>query len=343
MEYRNLGNSGTMVSALALGTMTFGGESDEATSRDVLDHFVESGGNLIDTADVYNQGASELTIGRWLSDRPAEREQVVITTKGRYAMGAGPNNLGTSRRHLRRALDNSLTRLNVDHIDLYQLHGWDPLTPIEESLQFAHDAIRSGKIAYYGLSNFTAWQLTKAVHLARAHGWSLPVTLQPQYSLLSRGIELEVVPAAQDAGLGLLPWSPLAAGWLTGKYQRDVAPTGRTRFAEDPLRGLEGWEKQNSRESTWRVLSVVEAIATARGVTSGEVALAWVRDRPGVTSVVLGVRTLGQLTGNVKAAKLCLTENEEASLNEASAPESVGYPYDERAVVQRSRKKAGGR
>ena len=188
MEYRTLGASGAVVSNYALGTMTFGAEATEEQSHAILDGYLAAGGNFIDTADVYSSGVSEEIIGRWLAARPEARDRVVLATKGRFPMGQSPNDVGTSRRHLNRALDDSLRRLGVEQIDLYQLHAWDPITPLEESLRFLHDAVSSGKIAYYGFSNFLGWQLTKAVHLARAHGWSAPVTLQPQYSLLVREI-----------------------------------------------------------------------------------------------------------------------------------------------------------
>ena len=244
--YRTLGRSGTVVFEQALGTMTFGAEADEATSHAIIDAYVAGGGNFIDTADVYSAGRSEEIIGRWLAAHPAEAAQIVIATKGRFPMGAGPNDHGTSRRHLRTALDDSLRRLGVEHIDLYQMHAWDAITPLDETLRFLDDAISQGKIGYYGFSNFTGWQLTKATSLAERHGWNLPVTLQPQYSLLVRGIEHEIVPAALDAGLGLLPWSPLGGGWLSGKYRRDVPPTGTTRLGENPERGMEAWKQRNA-------------------------------------------------------------------------------------------------
>jgi aryl-alcohol dehydrogenase-like predicted oxidoreductase len=247
MRYRTLGNSGAIVSTYALGTMTFGAEADEVTSHAILDDYVAAGGNFIDTADVYGAGVSEEIIGRWLAAHPTQREQVVTATKGRFSMGGGPNDLGTSRRHLGRALDASLRRLGVEHIDLYQMHAWDVVTPLEETLRFLDDAVRSGKIAYYGFSNFLGWQLTKAVHVARANGFTPPVTLQPQYSLLVREIESEIVPACLDADIGLLPWSPLAGGWLTGKYQRDTEPKAVTRLGEDPERGMEAGGLVTSR------------------------------------------------------------------------------------------------
>ena len=180
MEYRTLGRSGAIVSAQALGTMTFGAEADEDTSGDILDAFVEAGGTFIDTADVYSAGVSEEIIGRWLAAHPTEAQQMVVATKGRFPMGQGPNDVGLSRRHLRTALDASLARLGVDHVDLYQMHAWDAITPLDETLRFLDDAVRAGKISYYGFSNYLGWQLTKAVHLASALGFSAPVTLQPQ-------------------------------------------------------------------------------------------------------------------------------------------------------------------
>ncbi len=261
MQYRTLGHSGAVVSSFALGTMTFGAEAGEEHSHAILDDYVAAGGNFIDTADVYSSGVSEEIIGRWLDTRPEVRDRVVLATKGRFPMGTAPNDVGTSRRHLTRALDASLRRLGVEQIDLYQLHAWDPVTPLEETLRFLHDAVTSGKIAYYGFSNFLGWQLTKAVHVARAHGWSAPVTLQPQYSLLVREIESEIVPASLDAGIGLLPWSPLGGGWLSGKYKRDEPPAGATRLGENPERGMEAWKARNADPRTWAVVEEVEEIA----------------------------------------------------------------------------------
>src|SRR5215213_8411071 len=229
MDYRTLGRSGCAVSNLCLGTMTFGAETDEAGSHAQLDRFVEAGGTLVDTADVYSAGVSEEIIGRWFADRPADvTERVVLATKGRFPMAAEPNGAGLSNRHLTRALDASLSRLGVDAVDLYQAHSWDPFTPLEETLRTLDGFVRAGKIRYYGFSNFTGWQLTKAVLTARALALREPVTLQPQYSLVVREIEWEIVPAALDVGMGLLPWSPLGGGWLSGKYARDQRPTGQT-------------------------------------------------------------------------------------------------------------------
>ncbi len=343
MDYRLLGNSGTSVSTLTLGTMTFGSEADEPTSHAILDAFVAAGGTLVDTADVYSGNESERIIGRWLAAHPTEAAQVVLATKGRFPQGDGPNDLGLSRRHLRVALDASLERLGVDHIDLYQMHAWDALTPIDETLRFLDDAVSAGKIGSYGFSNYLGYQVIKAVYEAKSHGWAPPVTLQPQYNLLVRDIEHEVVPACLDAGIGLLPWSPLAGGWLSGKYQRDEAPTGATRLGENPQRGMEAWQGRNDDERTWRVVDTLREIADARDVSASQVALSWLADRPAVTSVILGARTVEQLSDNLAAADLVLTEDETTRLTEASAPEVDDYPYGTAGVAQRSRKLTGGR
>ncbi|MDQ4137620.1 MAG: aldo/keto reductase [Actinomycetota bacterium] len=341
--YRTLGRSGAIVFAHALGTMTFGAEADEATSHELIDAYVEAGGNFLDTADVYSSGRSEEIIGTWLAAHPTDAKQLVLATKARFPMGPGPNDLGTSRRHLRTALDDSLRRLGVDHIDLYQLHAWDGLTPLVESLRFLDDAVRAGKIGYYGFSNFTGWQLTKAVMLAERHGWSPPVTLQPQYNLLVRGIEHEIVPAALDAGMGLLPWSPLGGGWLSGKYRRDVPPTGSTRLGENPERGMEAWKERNASERTWRILDAVTEIADAHAVSPSQVALAWLSAQPAVTSVILGARSVEQLRDNLAAVSLQLDPAELKRLTEVSAPVADDYPYGAPGVEQRHRNIAGGR
>ena len=343
MDYRTLGRSGCAVSHLALGTMTFGAETGEHDAHTQLDRFVSAGGTLVDTADVYTSGASEEIIGRWLASRPADvTERVVLATKGRFPMNDSPNGVGLSAVHLTHALEGSLRRLGVDAVDLYQLHAFDPWTPLEETLRALDGFVRAGKIRYYGLSNFTGWQLTKAVHMAQALNVPGPVTLQPQYSLLVREIEWEIVPAALDAGVGLLPWSPLGGGWLSGKYQRDVRPTGATRLGEDPGRGMEAYDRRGT-ERTWKIIDVVRNIATTRGVSMAEVAVAWVTARPGVTSTILGARTLEQLEANLRAADLQLNRQETAELDAASDLQAADYPYGELGLEQRSRALTGGR
>jgi aryl-alcohol dehydrogenase-like predicted oxidoreductase len=342
MRYRLLGRSGCAVSELCLGTMTFGAETDEAGSHEQLDVFIDAGGTLVDTADVYSAGVSEEIIGRWLAARPPEvTDRVVLATKGRFATGPGPNGNGLSARHLTRALDASLQRLGVDVVDLYQVHAYDPHTPMEETLRTLDGFAQAGKIRYYGLSNFTGWQLTKAVLTARSLGLREPVTLQPQYSLIVREIEWEVVPAALDAGLGLLPWSPLGGGWLSGKYRRDQRPTGDTRLGEDPGRGMEAYDRRGS-DRTWRVIDAVQQVAEGRGISMAEVALAWVNNRPAVASTILGARTTEQLQTNLKAAGLELSSEERAALDDASDLGASDYPYGELGIDQRSRDLAGG-
>jgi aryl-alcohol dehydrogenase-like predicted oxidoreductase len=338
MEYRTLGNSGCAVSVVALGSMTFGAESSEEVSHAQLDRFFEAGGNLVDTADVYAGGASEEIIGRWLARQDAAlRDRIVLATKGRFAVGPDPNDVGLSRKHLNAALDASLRRLQVDSVDLYQVHAFDPLTPLEETLHFLDDAVRAGKVHYIGLSNFTGWQTQRAVAIAERHSWAPPVSLQPQYNLLVREIEWEIVPAAAANGLGLLPWSPLGGGWLTGKYTRAEQPTGSTRLGEDPERGVEAYDRRSQVERTWDVIAAVERVATTRGVSMAQVALAWLVDRPCVSSVILGARTLEQLEQNLGAVGLHLTPEETRILDEASNPGAADYPYGGPGTEQRSR------
>jgi len=338
MEYRLLGRSGCAVSVFALGTMTFGAESSEDVCHAQLDRFFEAGGTLVDTADVYSSGTSEEIVGRWLARQSvALRDQVVLATKGRFATGPGRNDAGLSRRHLSAALDASLRRLGVERIDLYQVHAFDPLTPLDETLEFLDDAVHTGKIHYVGLSNFTGWQTERAVRIAERGSWTRPVALQPQYNLLAREIEWEIVPAALANGLGLLPWSPLGGGWLTGKYTRSERPTGSTRLGENPERGVEAYDRRTPLERTWQVIDAVERVATDRGVQMAQVALAWLVDRPGVASVILGARTVAQLEENLGAVGLHLTADETRALDDASDPGAADYPYGGPGIDQRSR------
>ena len=250
-------------------------------------------------------------------------------------MGDGRNDAGLSRTHLGRALEASLRRLGIDTVDLYQAHAWDPLTPIEETLGFFDDAVRAGKIRYAGVSNFLGWQLQKAALMA---GDAAPIlTVQPQYNLLVRDIELEIVDVCRNEGIGILPWSPLAGGWLTGKYSRDTHPTGATRLGEDSQRGMEAYGPRSAQERTWRIIDAVSEVAEGRGVPMSQVALAWVADRPAVTSVILGARSVAQLDENLGAADLHLSDKETARLTNASAPLVADYPYGVPGIEQRSR------
>ena len=327
MKSRTLGSSGLLVSSYALGTMTFGNETDEADAFAILDRFVAAGGTLLDLADVYVEGESERIVGRWLTDRGL-RDEVVLATKARFPVGGhrDPNRQGLSRAWLHRAIDDSLGRLGVDHIELYQIHAWDPLTPVEEWLGAMDDLVRAGKIHYVGVSNVRGYQLQRIVDVARAEGFAPIVSLQPQYNLLAREIEWELVPCCEDEGVGLLPWSPLGGGWLTGKYTRDERPTGATRLGEDPQRGVEAYDKR-ANDRTWAVLEVVRSVAEDMGATMSQIALAWVTAQPSVSSTILGVRTLEQLDDNLGADELELTAEQLSALDEVSAPVTPDYPY----------------
>ncbi len=330
MRMRLLGRTGLLVSEFALGTMTFGQEADEPAAMALLDHYIEAGGNLVDTADVYPppgpKGTSEEMIGRWLKRHPEKRDSIVLATKCRGRMDPSGNAEGLSRHWIMRACEGSLRRLQTDHIDLYQAHSWDPATPIEETLAAFDQLVRSGKVRYIGVSNFSGWQLERSVLLARQAGLSVPVSLQPQYSMLAREIEWELVPVCLEEGLSMLPWGPLAQGWLSGKYSRDAAPTGATRLGEDPNRGVEAYDRRNT-ERTWRIVEAVQAIATQRGVPPARVALRWLADRPGVAAPILGARRVDQLRDNLGATEVSLDAEQRARLDDVSAPVTPDYPY----------------
>jgi aryl-alcohol dehydrogenase-like predicted oxidoreductase len=324
MQTRRLGRAGIRVSELCLGTMTFGAETDEPDAHAILDRFVDAGGTFIDTADVYSAGVAEEIIGRWIKRR-GRHDDLVIATKARFPVGDGAPS-GLSRRYLRRAVEANLRRLGVERIDLHQAHCWDPNTPIEETLDTYEDLVREGKIDYVGVSNFAGWHLQRTMLLGRERPQALPVTLQPQYSLLQRGIEWEVAPVCAQEDIGILPWSPLGGGWLAGKYRRGERPTGATRLGEDPGRGQEAWDRRGT-EQTWAVLDVVREIAEDRGATMSQVAINWVNHRPNVVAAILGVRTVEQLEDNLGAAGWELDEADRARLDEVSAPPLPEYPY----------------
>jgi aryl-alcohol dehydrogenase-like predicted oxidoreductase len=325
MEHRQLGLSSLELSVFGLGTMTFGDESDESTCRAMLDRFVAAGGTFIDTADVYAAGASEEIIGRWLANRGGPKG-VVLATKGRFATGDGPDDRGAGRRHLERALEASLRRLGVEVIDLYQVHGWDPQTPIEETLATLNDFVEKGKVRQVGLSNVTGWQLLHAVLVARYEGWAPITSLQPQYNLLARQVDWDLLPICLEQSIGILPWSPLGGGWLSGKYSPDQVPTGATRLGEDPNRGQESYFRRN-RDRTWTIVDEVKAVAREGGVNASQVALAWLRQRPGITSVILGTRTVSQLTDNLAGLDFTLDSNAVERLDRISDPGLPEYPY----------------
>ena len=332
MEYRNLGKAGVKVSTLCLGAMTFGEPNDqsfmhqvatpEADSHALCDRFVAAGGNFIDVADVYGQdGLSEQVLGRWLA-RDGNRDKVVLATKFRFRMQPGPNGTGASRYRIVKCVEESLRRLQTDRIDLYQVHMQDLDTPEEETLRALDDLVRAGKVVYIGCSNYTGYRLVESVLLSQLHHWAAFVTLQAQYSLVVRDLERELAPACVRHGLGILPWSPLASGFLTGKYrQGQAAPTG-SRMAT--------WQKSFAnidKPRNWQILDAVTAIAAAHQTTLTAVSLAWLLQRPAVTSVIFGARNAAQLDENLLAAGLQLTADEVAQLDAASAFE-VGYPYE---------------
>jgi aryl-alcohol dehydrogenase-like predicted oxidoreductase len=319
MEYRKLGRTGLMVSELCLGTMTFGNEADEQTSKSVTDRFVEAGGNFLDTANVYSRGISEEITGRVIRDY---REDVVLATKFRFPMGEGPNDSGASRKHIIPACEASLRRLDTDYIDLYQIHCWDSSSPIEETLSALDDLVRAGKVRYIGCSNFTGWQIEKSVRVSEREGLARFDCVQPQYSLVVRDIEHEVLPASREEGLGVIPWSPLAGGFLTGKYSREDAPPENTRMAS----WVDTWKRHATPEK-FDIVDRVCEIANSRGKEPAQIALSWVKDRPGVTSPILGARNVEQLDKNLGVIGWSLEERELNLLEEVSSL-SYAYPYN---------------
>jgi aryl-alcohol dehydrogenase-like predicted oxidoreductase len=328
MDMNPLGNSGLVVSDLCLGTMIFGEDSDRSTppdaAKNIIHRYLDAGGNHVDTANVYADGRSEEIVGEALSDR---RTEVVLATKVRFPRGDGANEQGLSRQHIMQEVHASLRRLDTDWIDLLYMHCWDPVTPLAESLRAFDDLVRQGKVRYIGVSNFKAWHLMKALGLSDANGWARFVAGQYQYSLVKRDIEYEFLDLCQNEGVGLTPWSPLGGGFLTGKYSPDDRPSdpseGRIAVMGDEAE--EAWHRRNT-ERNWDILEAVDSIARARDATQAQIALAWLRDREAVSSIILGVRTMAQLEENLGAATIELTDAERNQLDEASAlPER--YPY----------------
>jgi aryl-alcohol dehydrogenase-like predicted oxidoreductase len=326
MEYRQLGRCGLRISQLTLGTMGFGGsgqfrdvgQTDVDGARRQIDIALDAGVNLIDTADIYSLGASETIVGQALNGR---RDRVLLATKARFALGPGPNDAGLSRHHLIEACEASLRRLRTDHIDLYQVHEWDGQTPLEETLGALEHLLQSGKVRYVGCSNFAGWHVMKALGTARAAGLPAFVSQQVYLSLQERSAEYEIVPSAIDQGLGLLIWSPLAGGLLSGKYRRGAPPPAGSRHAGE-------WSEPPiyDEDKLYDTIEVLVEIADDRGVSAAQVALAWVLARPGVTSVIVGARTEEQLADNLAAATLELTADEHARLEAVSRPPLL-YPF----------------
>lgn len=324
MEYRYLGRSGLKVSVLTMGTMTFGGSerighTDAAAAARQVDICLDAGINLYDTANVYNAGVSEEILGQVLSEN-GRRQKALVATKVRFKMGDGPNESGLSRHHIIAQAEASLRRLKTDVIDLYQVHEWDGMTLIEETMEALDTLVRQGKVRYIGCSNYSGWHIMKALMAAERRNGQRFVSQQIHYSLHSRDAEYELVPISQDQGLGILVWSPIAGGLLSGKYRRDSGPeTGRHvgGFREPPVYD---WDKLYS------IIDVIVEIAEARGVSGAQVALAWLLGRPGVTSVIIGGRNEDQFRDNIGAASLVLSPEERQRLDEVSRPPLL-YPY----------------
>ncbi len=325
MDYRYLGHTGLKVSELCMGAMTFGRETSEVDSFAMLDRFAETGGNFIDTADIYSHGISEEIVGRWLADK--NRDDFVIATKVRFTMGEGPNDVGLSRKHIMAAMEDSLRRLGTDYIDLYQVHCWDHGTPLKETLSTLDDLVKHGKVRYIGASNYTGWQLQKSVDLSRYNGWERFRCLQPLYNLLDRTIEWELTPVCQNEGLGIIPWSPLRGGWLTGKYHRGMdGPMEGTRLDDATKQGWgERWQAYGT-ERTWAILDESAAIGAEMEKEIAQVALRWLLQRPAVTAPIIGARTMAQFESNMGAVGWTLSDEQMARLNEVSDPGGP-YPY----------------
>ena len=341
MKYRQLGQSGLKVSELCLGAMTFGEAdatsfmhgigADQETSFAIMNRALDGGCNFFDTADVYGQdGLSERVIGSWF-ERYGRRDQVVLATKFRFTMGEGPNRSGASRYRIVRCCEDSLRRLKTDRIDLYQVHSPDLATPEEETLRALDDLVRAGKVLYTGASNYQGYRLTESWWLSRTHHLERYVSLQSSYSLVTRDLEREGVPVCRDKGIGIMAYSPLAGGFLTGKYRKGQEPPAGTR--------LDKFRERLTRYDTprhWAILDAVTSIGEAIGASPASVALAWVLSRPQVSSVLFGARSVAQVDENLKAAEISLTPGQIAQLEQASAWE-VGYPYDFIARVSEGR------
>ena len=331
MKYKKLGNTGAKVSELCLGAMTFGEAdeksfmhkvgSDEETSFSVLNRALDLGINFVDTADVYGQdGLSERIIGSWF-ERDGRRDEVVLATKFRFSMGGGANRSGGSRYRILRCAEQSLKRLRTDRIDLYQIHMQDNDTPEEEILRALDDLVTQGKVLYIGCSNYAAYRLMDSLWTSRTRLLASFVTLQAEYSLVTRDLEREHVPLCRTQGLGILPWSPLAGGFLSGKYDKNQPPPAGARLAQWKDR----WARYDT-ERNWRILDAVRAVAAEVGSTASAVSLAWLLAQPQVTAAIFGARTLDQLEQNVKATELALSPEQLKRLDEASAFD-LGYPY----------------
>lgn len=325
MDQRFLGRTGLKVSELCLGTMTFGGDTDERTAHQMLDEFADRGGTFIDTANGYTSGASEEIVGRWLRHR--RREDFVVATKVFHRVGPGANDRGNGRKHVLAAIEDSLRRLDTDYVDLYQTHVFDENTPLEETLAALDLLVTSGKVRFVGASSHSGWQLQKSIDLSRQHGWAPYVCLQPLYNLLDRDAEWELVPLCLAEGLGLIAWSPLRMGILTGKYHRGMTePFAGTRIERLDRGGDPAW-KRYANDHTWAVLDTVREVAKEADRSVAQVSLRWLMQRPGVTAPIIGARTMDHFHDNVDVTDWALTDEQLDRLNLVSEPR-LPYPYD---------------
>ena len=332
MKLKKLGNTGVLVSEICLGTMTFGSTADEETSKRILTEFEEKGGNFIDTANVYSSGKSEEIIGKWLQGM--DRERLFIATKARFRTADHPNGVGLSRKHILHAVDESLKRMQTDYIDILQVHAWDPITPLEETYQTLNSLVENGTIRYVGISNYRGWQFEKALQLCRARGWSEPVCLQPNYNILTRATEFELLPMARAENIAVIPWSPLAGGILSGKYGDELSKAEKgTRIGDA---SSPEYYTRFRNERTSRVIKLLKRISQEHGKTMSQVALNWLLCNPAVTSPIIGARNTEQLSENIGATGWNLGENEISEINEASSLDTT-YPYDIRSEEQQSR------
>lgn len=339
MNYNLLGNTGVFVSEICLGTMTFGGEGhwkamgtlQQDAVNDIVRTAVDNGVNFIDTANVYSFGQSEELLGGAIRSLGLSRDELVIATKVRGRMSEGKNQVGLGRLQIMQQIDGSLKRLQLDHVDLYQIHGYDPLTPLEETMRGLEDVVRSGKVRYIGCSNLAAWQVMKANGIAEYHGWTKFVSTQNYYSIAGRDLENEIVPMVQDQQMAILPWSPLAGGFLSGKYTRANKPGGDSRrlaFDFPPV----------NPERAYDIIDVMQQIGNEHGVSVARIALAWVLARPGVTSVIIGAKNTDQLLDNIKAAEVRLTPEQMAQLDAVS---TASKPYPQWMIERQGRDRFG--
>lgn len=339
MKYHALGSTGVLVSELCLGTMTFGGsgywkaigELPQDDVNDIVKTAVESGINFIDTANVYSFGESEKLLGESIKSLGLSRDELVIATKVRGRMGDGKNQVGLGRLQIMQQIEASLKRLQLDHVDLYQIHGFDPLTPLEETMRGLEDVVRSGKVRYIGCSNLAAWQVMKANGISEKNGWTKFVSTQNYYSIAGRDLENEIVPMVQDQQMAILPWSPLAGGFLSGKYTRDNKP-------EDGSRRLNFDFPPVNQEKAYDIIDVMQSVAEEQGVSVARIALAWVLAKPGITSVIIGAKNTDQLVDNIQAADINLTADQIKKLDEISA---ITKPYPQWMIERQSGDRLG--